>query len=77
MRPTTWVPLLAALLIVPDAVNGAVSLTAPSIRMPTLLYLSTRVRSMTSLRAPSTGARRAAVDGARKLVIDQIGRAHV
>ncbi len=43
-------------LIVPEPTNGAASFCAPSIRMPILLYLSTRVRSMISLRAPSTGA---------------------
>ena len=51
-----WLAVMTPQLIVPEAMNGAMSFCAPSIRMPMLLYLSTRVRSISSRRAPSTGA---------------------
>ena len=51
-----WLAVMTPQLTVPDGMNGAASFCEPSIRMPILLYLSTRTRSMASLRAPSTGA---------------------
>ena len=56
VRPMIWLAVMTPQSTVPDGLSGAVSLTAPSISTPTLLYLSMRVRSMTNWRAPSTGA---------------------
>jgi hypothetical protein len=55
----TWEAVMTPQLTAPEDANGAKSFCAPSIRMPTRLYLSTRVRSISSRREPSTGASRA------------------
>ena len=55
VRPTIWLAVMTPQSIVPEAVSGGTSFCAPSMRTPIWLYLSIRVWSMRSWRAPSTG----------------------
>ena len=56
VRPMIWLAVMTPQSTVPERFSGGVSFFAPSIRTPIWLYLSMRVRSITSWRAPSTGA---------------------